>query len=52
MSGNSPPRAWTPDRLWHAFATLHPDKVKRVSGKRLLSDLVSLVGTRWSMILC
>ena len=39
----APPRAWTPERLWHAYETLEKDKVRGASGKRLLSDIVSLV---------
>jgi type I restriction enzyme R subunit len=37
------PRAWTPDRLWRAYETLRGDRVRRSSGKRLLTDIVSLV---------
>lgn len=39
----SPPRAWTPERLWHAYEVLVGDKVRGASGKRLLTDVVSLV---------
>ncbi|MFN2398565.1 MAG: type I restriction-modification enzyme R subunit C-terminal domain-containing protein [Gemmatimonadaceae bacterium] len=39
----APPRAWTPERLWHAYETLSRDKVRGASGKRLLTDIVSLV---------
>jgi type I restriction enzyme R subunit len=39
----SPPRAWTPERLWHAYEVLVGDKVRGASGKRLLADIVSLV---------
>jgi type I restriction enzyme R subunit len=39
----APPRAWTPERLWRAYETLGRDKVRGVSGKRLLTDIVSLV---------
>ncbi|MGA2237076.1 MAG: type I restriction-modification enzyme R subunit C-terminal domain-containing protein [Terriglobales bacterium] len=37
-----PPRAWTPERLWHAYETLDRSKV-RGSGGRVLTDIVSLV---------
>ena len=40
---SSPPRSWTPERLWHAYETLDRDKVRGASGTRLLTDLVSLV---------
>jgi type I restriction enzyme R subunit len=39
----APPRSWTPDRLWRAYETLRKDKVRGASGKRLLTDIVSLV---------
>jgi type I restriction enzyme, R subunit len=39
----APPRAWTPEKLWRAYETLRKDKVRGASGKRLLSDIVSLV---------
>jgi len=39
----APPRSWTPERLWHAYEILEQDKVRRGSGKRLLTDIVSLV---------
>ncbi len=39
----APPRAWTPDKLWRAYELLNRDKVKRASGIRLLTDIVSLV---------
>ncbi|MGI8546576.1 MAG: type I restriction-modification enzyme R subunit C-terminal domain-containing protein [Gemmatimonadaceae bacterium] len=39
----APPRAWTPERLWHAYEMLDRDKVRGASGKRLLTDIVSLV---------
>ncbi len=38
----TPPRSWTPDRLWDAYAALDGSKV-RGSGPRVLADLVSLV---------
>jgi type I restriction enzyme, R subunit len=37
-----PPRAWTPERLWHAYEALDGSKV-RGSGGRVLTDIVSLV---------
>ncbi len=39
----APPRAWTPEKLWRAYETLQRDKVRGASGKRLLTDIVSLV---------
>jgi type I restriction enzyme R subunit len=39
----APPRAWTPEKLWRAYETLSRDKVRGASGKRLLTDIVSLV---------
>lgn len=39
----APPRAWTQERLWRAYETLRKDKVRGASGKRLLTDIVSLV---------
>jgi type I restriction enzyme R subunit len=39
----SPPRSWTPDRLWQAYELLRKDKVRGAGGKRLLTDIVSLV---------
>ncbi|MCU0224968.1 MAG: DEAD/DEAH box helicase family protein [Acidobacteria bacterium] len=39
----APPRAWTPEKLWRAYETLRKDRVRGVSGKRLLTDIVSLV---------
>jgi len=39
----APPRAWTPERLWRAYEMLDRDKVRGASGKRLLTDIVSLV---------
>jgi type I restriction enzyme R subunit len=38
----APPRSWTPEKLWQAYEMLKRDKV-RGSGKRLLTDIVSLV---------
>jgi type I restriction enzyme R subunit len=39
----APPRSWTPEKLWRAYETLIRDKVRGASGKRLLTDIVSLV---------
>jgi len=39
----APPRAWTPEKLWRAYETLRRDKVRGASGKRLLTDIVSLL---------
>jgi len=38
-----PPRSWTAEKLWQAYELLRRDKVKGASGKRLLTDIVSLV---------
>jgi type I restriction enzyme R subunit len=37
-----PPRAWTPELLWHAYEALDKSKV-RGSGGKVLADIVSLV---------
>ncbi len=39
----APPRSWTPEVLWRAYEILAKDKVRGASGKRLLTDIVSLV---------
>jgi type I restriction enzyme R subunit len=39
----APPRSWTPEVLWRAYDLLEKDKVRGASGKRLLTDIVSLV---------
>ena len=39
----APPRAWTPEKLWRAYETLHKDRVRGAAAQRLLTDLVSLV---------
>ncbi len=39
----TPPRSWTPDKLWHAYELLDKDKVRGASSTRLLTDIVSLV---------
>lgn len=38
-----PPQAWTTEALWRAYAQLERDKVRGVGGRRVLTDLVSLV---------
>ncbi|HEX5423086.1 MAG TPA: type I restriction-modification enzyme R subunit C-terminal domain-containing protein [Candidatus Acidoferrales bacterium] len=38
-----PPYLWTESQLWQAYAALEKSKVKGGSGKRILTDLVSLV---------
>ena len=38
-----PPYLWNESQLWQAYAALEKSKVKEASGKRLLTDLVSLV---------
>ena len=38
----TPPRSWTPDRLWQAYRQLDQSRV-RGSGQRVLADVVSLV---------
>ncbi len=38
-----PPRHWTQDRLWHAYAALEKSKVRGASAPHLLTDLVSLI---------
>jgi len=39
----SPPRSWTPERLWNAYAALEKDKVRGASAARQLTDIVSLI---------
>lgn len=39
----APPRSWTPEILWRAYELLEKNKVRGASGKRLLTDVVSLV---------
>jgi type I restriction enzyme R subunit len=39
----APPRSWSPEQLWRAYAILEKSKVRGASGKRLLTDVVSLV---------
>ncbi|MBX3001256.1 MAG: DEAD/DEAH box helicase family protein [Caldilineaceae bacterium] len=38
-----PPHGWTTESLWRAYAQLEKDRVRDASGRRVLSDLVSLV---------
>lgn len=38
-----PPRLWNETQLWQAYAALEKSKVRGASGKRILTDLVSLV---------
>jgi type I restriction enzyme R subunit len=38
-----PPNLWNESQLWQAYAALEKSKVKGASGKRILTDLVSLV---------
>ncbi|HWN69489.1 MAG TPA: type I restriction-modification enzyme R subunit C-terminal domain-containing protein, partial [Haliangium sp.] len=39
----APPRQWTPERLWQAYEQLEGSRVRGASGRRLLTDIVSLV---------
>ncbi|RJO66022.1 MAG: restriction endonuclease subunit R [Myxococcales bacterium] len=39
----APPHSWTPDILWRAYELLERDRVRGASGRRLLTDIVSLV---------
>jgi len=39
----APPRSWTPEVLWRAYELLEKDRVRGASGRRLLTDIVSLV---------
>jgi type I restriction enzyme, R subunit len=39
----TPPRNWTPERLWQAYEQLDKSRVRGASGDRLLTDIVSLV---------
>ena len=38
-----PPHLWNESQLWQAYAALEKSKVKGASGRRILTDLVSLV---------
>ena len=40
---HAPPRLWTESQLWQAYAALDKARVKGASGRRILTDLVSLV---------
>lgn len=40
---HQPPHLWTESQLWSAYAALEKSKVKGAGGKRILTDLVSLV---------
>lgn len=40
---HKPPRLWNETQLWQAYAALEKSKVRGASGKRILTDLVSLV---------
>ncbi len=40
---HKPPYLWNESQLWNAYAALEKSKVKGASGKRILTDLVSLV---------
>jgi type I restriction enzyme R subunit len=39
----APPRAWTPEKLWHAYEMVAKDRVRGASSQRLMADLVSLI---------
>ena len=39
----NPPYLWNESQLWQAYAALEASKVKGASGRRILTDLVSLV---------
>jgi type I restriction enzyme R subunit len=39
----APPNLWNESQLWQAYAALEASKVKGASGRRILTDLVSLV---------
>jgi len=39
----APPRLWTESQLWQAYAALEKTRVKGAGGRRILTDLVSLV---------
>jgi type I restriction enzyme R subunit len=38
-----PPRSWTTESLWRAYAQLERDRVRGAGARRVLTDLVSLV---------
>ncbi|MHB8249315.1 MAG: type I restriction endonuclease subunit R [Acidithiobacillus sp.] len=39
----APPYFWNESQLWQAYAALEKSKVKGASGKRILTDLISLI---------
>jgi type I restriction enzyme R subunit len=39
----TPPRNWTPERLWHAYEQLDKARVRGASSERLLTDILSLI---------
>jgi type I restriction enzyme, R subunit len=39
----APPLSWTTEGLWRAYETLYHDRVRDAGGKRILTDIVSLV---------
>ncbi len=40
---SQPPRSWTTEALWRAYAALERDRVRGVNERRVLADVVSLV---------
>jgi type I restriction enzyme R subunit len=40
---SQPPRTWTTEALWRAYAQLEHDRVRGAGSRRVLTDLVSLV---------
>ena len=40
---SQPPRSWTTEALWRAYAQLERDRVRGAGTRRVLTDLVSLV---------
>ncbi|MEW5871720.1 MAG: DEAD/DEAH box helicase family protein [Chloroflexota bacterium] len=38
-----PPRSWTTEALWRAYATLERDRVRGANQRRVLTDIVALV---------
>lgn len=38
-----PPRGWTTEKLWRAYAQLEKDRVRGAGARRVLTDLVALV---------
>jgi type I restriction enzyme R subunit len=39
----APPHGWTPEALWRAYEALDQSKVRGAGGRRLITDIVSLV---------